>query len=55
MVEFTTKDGDVKYGHIVHQYPAFEGGMRYVLSESADGKNYRCVKDNDGKFVELVI
>lgn len=53
LIAFTTKNGEQLTGELVHQYSAFEGGMRYILTNH--GKEYRCVKDKDGKFVELVI
>lgn len=53
LITFTAKDKTQITGELVHQYPAFEGGMRYIIANN--GKQYRCVKDSDGKFVELVI
>ena len=52
MIEFITRDGEVLQGELVHSYGAFEGGMRYIF-QTADGKEYRCVKDDD-KYVEYV-
>ena len=51
---FTTKNGEQLRGKIVHQYGAFANGMRYVL-ETETGAQFRCVKDSEGNFVELVI
>lgn len=53
-VMFTDKNGEGRYGRIVHSYGAFEGGIRYVIQDETNGRDYRCVKKN-GKFVELVI
>lgn len=53
LITFTTRDNTQISGELVHQYPAFEGGMRYIIVNH--GKQYRCVKDKDGKFVELVV
>ena len=52
MIEFTTRSGEKKSGKLVHQYPAFEGGMRYIIE--VNGVQYRCVKSGD-QFVELVV
>ena len=52
MTEFTTKNGEVLQGKLVHQYGAFEGGMRYIF-ELQNGKQYRCIKV-DGKYIEYV-
>lgn len=52
MLVFTTRNGEVKKGLLVHQYTAFEGEVRYILRTS-DGREYRCVK-RDGELVELV-
>lgn len=51
MLEFTTKDGTLLFGKLVHTYVAFEGGTRYILD--VNGKQYRCVRI-DGAFVEYV-
>lgn len=53
MVEFTTKNGEVLTGKIVHSYGAFEGGMRFIIL--SNGREYRCVKDSNGNFVEYVV
>ena len=52
-MEFTTKDGTKLIGTLVRQYSAFEGGMRYIFS--VGNKEYRCVKDELGRYVEYVI
>lgn len=52
MITFTTRTGEVKTGKLVHQYSAFEGGMRYIIS--SDGREYRCIKEGD-EYKELVI
>ena len=52
MFKFTTKNGEVLQGKLVHQYGAYEGGMRYIFS--ANGKEYRCVKLITGEFVEYI-
>ena len=49
---FWTKDGFMKEGYLIRQYAAFEGGMRYIFK--TDNGEYRCIKDDDGKFVEYV-
>ena len=53
MTEFKTKNGEVLQGKIVKIYGAFEGDVRYIFS--ANGREYRCIKDSDGNYVELVI
>ena len=53
LIAFTTRNGEQLTGELVHQYPAFEGGMRYILVNH--GKEYRCVKDEQNRFVELVV
>lgn len=53
-IAFKDRDNKKREGHIVHQYTAFEGGMRYVLVDDSTGHEYRCVKKN-GEFVELVM
>lgn len=53
VITFTAKDGTQITGNLVHQYPAFEGGMRYIIENH--GKQYRCIKTLEGKFVELVV
>lgn len=50
--KFITKDGKVLEGQIIHRYPAFEGGMRYIF-KTDDGKEYRCILV-DFKFKEYV-
>lgn len=51
-LQFTTRNGEKMDGVIVHQYYAFEGGMRYIFR--TDNGEYRCVRDEDGNFVEFV-
>ena len=51
MFEFKTRNGEVLKGKLVYQYPAFEGGMKYIFD--VNGRLYRCVK-LDGQFVEYV-
>lgn len=53
LITFTTRDNTQITGEFVCKYPVIEGGMRYIIVNH--GKQYRCVKDKDGKFVELVI
>ena len=52
-VEFTTRNGETKYGNIIRTYVAFEGGRRYIF-KCEDGREYRCVFRND-KYVEYVV
>lgn len=52
-VEFTTKYGERKFGRIINEYMAFEGGKRFVIKTDMD-EEYRCVL-NDGVYVEYVI
>ena len=52
MVTFKTRHGVQKTGYLVRQYSAFEGGMRYIIR--TDNDEYRCVRDEDGNFVEFV-
>lgn len=47
----TLKDGTKIPGTLIHQYPAFEGGMRYVFKTSVG--EIRCI-NKDGKYVEYV-
>lgn len=51
-VQFTTRDGIEMNGVMMRQYPAFEGGMRYIIV--ADNREYRCIQV-DGKYVEYVV
>lgn len=51
---FTARNGEVKFGHLVRMYEAFEGGVRYIFRCEADGRDYRCVKDENGNFKEYV-
>ena len=52
-VMFKDRNGEGRYGKIVREYPAFEGGMRYIIIDETNRHEYRCVKKN-GKFVEYV-
>lgn len=51
---FTTRNGEEKFGYLVNFYYAFEGGMRYIFRCEDDGRDYRCVKDENGDFKEYV-
>lgn len=51
-MEFTTREGKKLVGVLLNMYPAFEGGMRYILF--ANGNEYRCIKDQNGNLVEYV-
>lgn len=53
-VMFKDRNGEGRYGEIVREYEAFEGGMRYIIRDETNGREYRCIKKN-GKFVELVV
>lgn len=53
--EFVTRDNKIKRGYLVHAYSSFEGGIRYIFRCEEDGKDYRCVKSKNGKFIEFVI
>lgn len=53
-VNFTTRDGDNVEGIIIRNYLAYEGGMRYIIVDIS-GREYRCVKDDDGNYIELVV
>lgn len=55
IITFTAKDGTQITGELIRQYLAFEGSMRYIIRSNSSGKEYRCVKDDEGKFIELVI
>jgi hypothetical protein len=50
--KFITRDGIEKHGFLIRKYPAFEGGMRYIFQ--TDNGEYRCVKDENGKYIEYV-
>lgn len=52
-MEFTTSNGEILTGKLVHSYSALEGGMRYIFE--VDGKEYRCIQDENGNYIELVI
>lgn len=53
MVKFTDRNGNELEGKITRQYAAFEGGMRYIISTGTT--EYRCVKNENGELVELVV
>lgn len=55
LVTFTARDNTQITGELIRQYPAFEGSIRYIIRNNSNGKEYRCVKDDEGKFYELVI
>ena len=52
-MEFTTRNGEKLNGKLIHQYPAFEGGIRYIIE--VNGNEYRCVKNENDELIELVI
>ena len=52
MVKFTDRNGNELEGKITRQYGAFEGGMRYIIDTGT--REYRCVKDENGNFIEYV-
>ncbi len=54
IVMFFDRKGEGHYGLMIREYPAFEGGMRYIIEDETSGYEYRCVKEN-GKYVELVV
>ena len=47
------KSGELIVGQLVHQYVAFEGGMRYIFR--TERGEYRCYKDERGNYRELVV
>lgn len=51
-IKFTDKNGKLLVGKVTYAYSAFEGDMRYVVL--VGNKEYRCIKDADGKFLEYV-
>lgn len=53
-VQFTDRNGEKRYGVIVREYCAFEGGVRYIIQDETNGRDYRCVRKN-GTFVELTV
>ncbi len=53
-ISFITRNGEIKIGHLIYSYLAFEGDMRYVIRVDRD-RDYRCTKDSDGIYKELVI
>lgn len=52
-MKFTTRDGKVLDGVLIRKYKAFEGDTRYIIE--ALGVMYRCVEDENGNLVELVL
>lgn len=52
-MKFTTRDGKELDGTLIRKYKAFEGEMRYIIE--ALGVMYRCVEDENGNLVELVL
>ena len=54
IVNFTDKNDEKRIGQIVHEYGAFEGGIRYVIRDETNGRDYRCVRKNND-YKELVI
>lgn len=53
-IGFTTADGRFMVGNIVKQYVSFEGGMRYLVKCFDTGDLFRCVKDEQGNFIQFV-
>lgn len=53
MAKITLKDGRVVHATFIRQYPAFEGGMRYIFYVNGYG-DVRCIKDENGNFKEYV-
>ena len=51
-VQFLAKNGEMKEGHLVRQYEAFEGGTRYIIQ--CGTAEYRCIKQ-EGILIELVV
>ena len=49
--EFQTKEGERKIGKLINAYRAFEGGERFVF-ETPDGKEYRCIINEKGEYIE---
>lgn len=49
----TLRNGVVVTGWLVRQYGAFEGGMRYIFRTTNHGE-VRCIKDEDGNYIEYV-
>ena len=54
VVPFKDRNGEGRYGQIVREYGAYEGGIRYIIQDETNGREYRCVKKRQ-QFVELVI
>lgn len=51
MIQLRT--GELVVAYLVRQYEAFEGSMRYIFR--TDRGEYRCVKDDEGNYIELVV
>lgn len=54
VVLFTDRRGEKRAGRVVREYGAFEGGIRYIIVDETNGREYRCVNVND-ELVELVV
>jgi hypothetical protein len=52
-VWFLTRDGESLCGTLVRSYKAVEGDMRYIIR--CNGTDYRCRKNSEDMFVELVL
>ena len=48
----TLKDGTIIEAQFVRAYGAFEDGMRYIFKTAT--REYRCVRDSVGNYVEYV-
>ena len=53
-VMFKDRAGEGRYGRVVREYGAFEGGVRYIIQDETNGRDYRCVRKN-GEYKELVV
>ena len=53
-VMFKDRNGEGRYGRIIRSYGAYEGGIRYIIQDETNGRDYRCIKKN-GEYRELVI
>lgn len=54
MIEFKDREGNKVSGRIVKQYRCFEGHMRYIF-EDVNGRQYRCIENENGEYEEEVI
>lgn len=52
METITLRTGEQITGKLIHQYGAFEGGMRYIFK--TQNSEVRCIKDEDGNYVEYM-